>query len=467
MVKWVVHGFACLTPSQAVAEAHRCLLCFDAPCTKACPANVDVMRFIRALRFENPRRALAVIQRTNVLAGICGALCPKERLCEGACLHNALDSPVRIGALQTFAAAYGLARPFRFLKKLAPQRTAPRVAVVGAGPAGISAANVLAQAGALVTIYDAREVAGGMLAYAIPEDRMPFDFSQSELRTVLDLPGVELVVGSALGRDFTLEDLFRRGFSAVFLGIGLWKPAKLAGISDVPGVLHALPFLEQAARHQRFSGEAPRVGQHCVIIGGGSVAMDCAAVARHYGAEEIEVIALENTNEMPATHEDIQAAWLTGVRFHNRRRVIRLEKTNGKYIVQTISIRWKQPGVLLPENAEDIEGTEAQMVADTIIVAVGQVPDSSIFKALSGVDRDKKGLILVNPQTMETSVSNVYAGGDCVAKSNRTIVAAVADGRRAAMAIAKVLGLSPLASPYEPNLLPDGLQKVAPKEVIP
>ncbi len=453
MVQQVVAGLSCLVPAQAVAESHRCLMCHDAPCTAACPAGVDVMHFIRALRFDNPRRALEVIRRTNVLAGICGAVCPKERLCEGACLRNALRDPIRIGALQTFAAAHEMAHPRRAARAGGPSSDAPAVAVVGAGPAGLAATDALVRCGARVTVFEAREAPGGMLAYGVPEARMPYAFVNAEVSPLLARPGVELTPGRALGRDFSLDDLFSRGFRAVFLGVGLWKAARLAGVSEVPGVLHALPFLEAAARHARFHGPPPAVGPRCLVIGGGSVALDSAEVALRSGAREVEVVCLENTDEMPATREDIAGAWQRGARFFNRRRVTRLQRgPDAFFLIETIGIRWKEPGRFVPDNAEDLPGTEARLVADTVIVAIGQAPDPDVVRALSGLKRDARGLVQVDPETGATSVAGVFAGGDCASGCGRTVVASVAEGRRAGLAIAAHLGLRPPTGPYEPAL---------------
>lgn len=454
--RWVgqtIHGLGCLASAQAVAEAHRCLMCHDAPCTAACPARVDVMHFIRALRFENPRRALEVIRRTNVLAGVCGAVCPKERLCEGACLRNALRDPIRIGALQTYAAAHGILHPRRARGNGPPAEDAPPVAVVGAGPAGLAATDVLARCGARVTVFEARQAPGGMLAYGVPEERMPYAFVRAEVSPVLARPGIEFRPGQALGRDFSLDDLFARGFRGVFVGVGLWKAARLPGVSDVAGVLHALPFLEAAARHARFGGPAPVVGARCLVIGGGSVALDCAEVARRCGARDIEVMCLENTDEMPATREDIEAGWRAGVRFWTRRRVTGVEASPvSSFSVETIGIRWKEPGRFVPDNAEDLPGTEARHRVDTLIVAIGQAQDPGVAQALAGLDRDARGLVLVDPETLVTSVAGVFAGGDCAAGCGRTVVASVAEGRRAGLAIAAFLGLRPPAGPYVPPI---------------
>ena len=245
MIHQTILGLTCMTPEAADDEAHRCLMCHDAPCTGACPASVDVMHFIRALRFENPRRAAEVIRRTNVLGGVCGSLCPRERLCEGACLRNALKDPIRIGELQTYAAATEFTSS---RKPLTVSSTHGKsVAVIGAGPAGLGAAATLLDAGARVTMFEAREAPGGMLAYGVPQSRMPWSFVRRELDSVLDR-GITLETGQALGRGFTLDELFDRGFEALFLGVGLWNSARLPGVSDSPDVLHALPFLEAAGR---------------------------------------------------------------------------------------------------------------------------------------------------------------------------------------------------------------------------
>lgn len=437
MVAMQINGLEVMIEAQAVAQAHRCLMCRDAPCTAACPANVDVMRFIRAIRFENPGYALDIIERSNVLAGICGVVCPKERLCEGACLRNALKDPIPIGALQTYVAARALSTQ-RPPSSPPPPPRGPKVAVVGAGPAGISAASTLVRAGAQVTIFDSREAPGGMLAFGVPQHRMPYEYVRAEIARALH--GTTFLGGYTLGRNLFISDLFSQGFRAIFLAVGLWRPLTLSNVSDVEGVLHALPFLEAAARHAKFGGPAPKVGERCLIIGGGSVAMDCAEVARRYGAQEIEMVCLENSNEMPATWEEITEALRLGVRILGRRRVASVKRLqDGTYAVRTVGIRWRKPGLYTPENAEDVPEVTGETRVDTIIVAIGQAIDPDLDNALSDLNRDPKGLLIVDKETMETSVKGVYAGGDCASGCGRTVVAAVAEGRRAAKAILKAL----------------------------
>lgn len=439
MSRQIVSDLSCMSAESAVTEAHRCLLCHDAPCTEACPASVDVMHFIRALRFGVPRRAAEIIRRTNVLGGICGSVCPRERLCEGACLRNALQDPIRIGELQTHAATIGFETGRRSTASLPAD--GPRVAVVGAGPAGLAATSALASAGVRVTIFESREKAGGMLTYGVPQSRMPHAFVKRELQGILDLDGVDFENGRCLGRDFGIEELSTQGFEAVFLGIGLWKSARLPGISDVPGVLHAMPFLESAARHERFGGSPPEVGTRCAVIGGGSVAMDCAEVAMELGCEDVHLICLEGTSEMPATCEDITGAWRKGVHFWTRRRVISTDVTDHDSIdLVTTGIRWRNPGVFEPSNAEDVPHSRAILRVHHVIVAIGQSFDRDLDAALDKLERDRTGRIIVEPSTGESSIPAVYAGGDCAAGCGQTVVASVAEGRRAGLAIAARLG---------------------------
>jgi len=398
------------------------------------------MHFIRAIRFDNPRRSIVVIRKTNVLAGICGTLCPRERLCEGACLRNALEDPIRIGELQSFAAASNMIGS-RQDDSARMNPDGPKVALIGAGPAGLGAAASLVAAGACVEIFEAREEPGGMLAYGIPEARMPWKFARHEIDRILD-SGLILNTCRALGRDFSVKDLFDSGFEAVFLGHGLWKPARIPGLTENDDVLQALPFLETAARHARFDGTAPVVGRRCVIIGGGSVAMDCAETALLYGAATVTVVCLEGTHEMPATWEDITSAWRLGVQFMTRMRIASITVCDdGSLSLSTVGIEWRHPGDLSPSNAVDVPGSAGTVPADTVIVAIGQSPDNDLLPGIGPVALEDSGLIRIDHETGATSLGGIYAGGDCVSGGDRTVVGSMADGRRAGLAIARSLGL--------------------------
>ncbi len=415
------------TETEAVNEARRCLQCTDPHCNQGCPAQVDVRKFVGSIATGNFPGAIRALKTCNALPLSCAFICPVERQCEERCRNSELNYPITIARLQRFISEYALDHDL--LPREPGPPTGHRVAVIGAGPAGIAAAIELRLAGHAVTVFEARKGAGGMLSQAIPDDRLPPHVVARELKE-MDALGAEVRLGEAVT---DLDAVFDQGFDAVLLAIGCWSSARLPLESDgLQGIFGALEFLADAKDPDASS---PEVGKRVVVIGGGSVAMDAARTAYRLGAEQVEIASLESPQEMPGTREEIGHAWEMGVLFHSRVRPLRYAAHDGRVTgVDFIRIDWREPGVFTPDNAVDREDTEFHLPADTVIEAIGQRPDDAAEKLLTGLDCER-GRLVVRRETMMTSREGVFAAGDILIDGGTTVVRSVHDGRHAAAGI--------------------------------
>jgi len=417
-----------MTETQAVLEASRCLLCEDAPCNKGCPAGIDVKKFIRAIRFENYRRAIDLIKKKNILAGVCGTVCPREALCEKECSTTKLSTPIKIGDLQRFVAEKEYTAKIKSFPEI--KKNKMKVAVIGSGPAGLSCAAELAIQGFEVTIFEKRERLGGVLTYGIPTYRLSKRMVKQEINYVKKL-GVKVKRNKTVD---SLDEIFDAGFKAIFIGVGLGKPlfCRIPG-EELEGVVAGLEFLEEVNRNPK----RVKISERVIVIGGGSVAMDCACSALRVGAKHIDLVCLEAPNEMPAFKEEIERALNEGVNVHPRFMPLRIMGNNGRVNgLEAIKIDWKIPGRFVPENAVKIKGSNLTLIGDTVIETIGQAPEESLL--FKGLKRDR-GYLVVN-EDMITSREGVFAGGDIiVSKEGRTVVQSVAEGKKAGQAIATYL----------------------------
>ena len=429
----VAEGVSALTDTQAKLEAGRCLMCDDPPCMAACPAEVPVKHFIRAIRFDSPRRAINLIRERNVLAGVCGLACPVDELCVGACRSTDLTTPIDIGALQHYAAVTEL-------KSGRAGQRAPgggkKVAIIGGGPSGLSAAAELARRGHQPVILEKDKRPGGICTYGVPKSRVPQELVAGEIDYVRSL-GVEIKTSTAFGEQDTLDDLFASGFEAVYLAAGLQQGAtpRLPG-EDLMGVTTWRALLNEFSAYELGEGDEPLMADSVIVIGGGSVAMDVASAAASLGAKEIDIVCLESPLEMPAYHTELDEARELGARFHARSMPIEITGRDGRVTGLSVRrIRWKEPDNFVPANAEMIPDTEYWLPGAMVVFAIGARPDGALAKALPGVELDGAGRAIVNPETQATSRPGVYAGGDVAADGGATIVKSVAEGKRAGQAI--------------------------------
>jgi dihydropyrimidine dehydrogenase (NAD+) subunit PreT len=432
----IAANFAALHPPlsslQASVEAARCLFCFDAPCTEACPTGIDIPGFIRKIASGNTRGAAITILEENIMGGTCANACPVEELCEQVCVKNASEhKPVSIGRLQSFATDHLFATGAQPFVRAA--ETGKRIAVVGAGPAGLSCAHRLALLGHSVTVFEARTKAGGLNEYGIAAYKMTDERAAKEVQFILEIGGITLQTGKALGIDFSLTGL-RRDFDAVFLGLGDNAVNHLdIEHEDAEGIVSAANFITRI--RQEDLATLP-VGRHVVVIGGGNTAIDIAVQIRKLGAEFVSLVYRRGHEQMSATEYEQQIAQINGVLIKTWARPHHfLAGADGVHRVRFERTQLDAQGRL------NGTGHFFDIQADQVFEAIGQSFDAATlhqdeFPAMKG------GSIEVD-DSRRTSLPGVWAGGDCVPGPDLT-VAAVQDGKLAALSIHQFLGTQSL-----------------------
>ncbi|RMD63497.1 MAG: NAD(P)-dependent oxidoreductase [Alphaproteobacteria bacterium] len=414
----------------AIVESSRCYFCFDAPCVQACPTGIDIPSFIRKIQTGNLKGSALDILNANIMGGMCARVCPVEELCEEACVRNFGErQPVRIGALQRYATDHLMAAGIQPFRRAAP--SGRRIAVVGAGPAGLSCAHRLSMLGHEVVVFEARDKPGGLNEYGIAAYKTTGDFAQKEVGFILSLGGITVETGKALGRDVHLVDL-RRDFDAVFIGIGLGGTREL-GVDgeDLDGVEDAVAFIERLRQADDLT-QVP-IGRRVVVIGGGNTAVDAAVQARLLGAEEVTLVYRRGPQQMGATWVEQEWAQINGVTIRHWAMPRRLIGFKGQ--VKEVECEHTQ----LDEAGRLVgTGDTFRLFADQVFKAIGQklVPDPLIEDARETLEI-AGGRIVVNAER-QTSLPDVWAGGDCIEGRDLTVVA-VEDGKVAAHAIDRAL----------------------------
>ena len=426
---------------QALAEAGRCLLCHEPPCSKGCPAETDPGTFIRKLRFRNVTGAIRTVKQNNILAGACGVLCPTARLCEKECSASGIDRPIRIGKLQRFLVEHSRKIGFNALGDNPARHGKEKVAVVGAGPAGLSCAAELAKRGCEVTVFEARPEAGGVLRYGVPAFRLATWFLRRELADVESL-GVKIKPSTELSGRRAAENLLKKGYSAVFVAVGLWEPVRLKEEQGhLKGLLTSLDFL--AALRMGKSAEAGRrvKGKVCAVIGGGSVAMDCARSALRLGAADVYLLYRRNYAQMPAEAEEKVLAQQEGAHFILLNQPVGYV-TGSKGELKAIRLVRTRLGAKDSSGRRkpvEVKGTEWILPVDAAIEAIGYRPRRDSPSWYPSVAVDGGGLIRARERDCRTSRPGIFAGGDIV-RGPDLVVRAVADGKLAARSILEYLG---------------------------
>ncbi len=429
------------TEDQAVAEAKRCLQCKKAPCMPGCPVEIDIPGFIELIAKRKFSEALNILREKNNLPAICGRVCPQETQCEIVCTLKKKGEPVAIGRLERFAADWGR-KNRRQTTDHRPQTTGekPRAAVIGAGPAGLTCAGDLAKTGWKVTIFESLHAPGGVLRYGIPEFRMPRDVLDYEIEYVKNL-GVEIKTNIIVGRTVTIEELFDAGYKAVFIGTGAGFPYFL-GIpgENYNGVYSANEFLTRANLMKAYKFpeyDTPiKVGKKVAVVGAGNVAMDSARVALRLGAEKVCIIYRRSRSEMPARAEEIHHAEEEGIELNLLTLPIEIIGDDKGWVKQMRCLKMKlgEPDDSGRRRPVKIDGSEYLEDIDTVVIAIGQGPNPLLLSQTSGLKLNKRGNIVADDITGETSLEGVYAGGDIVTGA-ATVIEAMGAGKRVARAI--------------------------------
>ncbi len=448
----LTEGMVVRTKTDDLANLHRMaleLLLSDhygdciAPCKLACPAGIDIQGYIALIANGQYQEALKLIKESNPLPIVCGRVCP--RFCEIKCRRSVVDEPIAINMLKRFVADYDIDNTEPYQPEPEPA-TGHKVAVVGGGPAGLSAAYYLALEGHEVTIFDANPKLGGMLRYGIPEYRLPKAILDKEIAIIAGL--CHDVYGNvSLGKDFTLESLKARGYEAIFIALGAWanQKMKIEG-EDLPGVLSGIGFLCDMAL-----GNKVTLGEKVAVIGGGNTAIDAARTALRLGAGEVSIVYRRSIDEMPANEEEVAQAEAEGIRIQFLTAPVSVTSQNGRVrAMECIRMALGEPDSSGRRRPEPIAGSEFAMKVDNVITAIGQTLNVANFDSDCQVELTKRGYININEATLETSMDGVFAGGDC-ASGPATAVEAIGAGRRVAISINQYLSgqpITPEARPY-------------------
>jgi len=419
---------------EALIEADRCYFCFDAPCTTACPTGIDIPGFIQKIRSNNVKGSAHTILSENIMGGMCSRVCPTEVLCEEVCVRNTLeDQPVRIGLLQRYATDSLFQSKLQLFQRL--EDTGKRIAVVGGGPASLSCAHRLASLGHRVTVLNGAEKPGGLNEYGIAAYKTVNDFAQAEVDYILDIGGIDIRNGKSLGTDFSLADL-RSEYDAVFLGFGMAGVNELGmehdqGWDQAEGVIDAVEYIARL-RQAANKSELP-VGRKVLVIGGGMTAIDVAVQSKRLGAEEVTIVYRRGEQQMGASEHEQEFAQTSGVSIRRWLAPERLLLTGDR----VRGVRFEYTRL---DDAGKLRGTgdTCELDADIVFKAIGQQVSWDAMGDTAEMLELERGRIAVD-DNRKTSLSDVWAGGDCVNGGEDLTVSAVQDGKLAAIDIDRFL----------------------------
>jgi glutamate synthase (NADPH/NADH) small chain len=435
----VPHGYSL---EEAQAEARRCLQCKKPSCVQGCPVQVNIPGFVKQIAEGNLWEAITVMKRTNVLPAICGRVCPQETQCEGLCVLGKKMEPVAVGNLERFIADWEATQAECVMCEKLPA-TGKKVAVVGAGPAGLTVAGDCIKFGHEVVIFEALHKPGGVLVYGIPEFRLPKSIVKREVDFVQEM-GARLVCNHVVGATRTVDELLEE-FDAVFIGSGAGRPwfMELPGENSL-GIYSANEYLTRSNLMKAYlfpEYDTPIVrGKRVATIGGGNVAMDSARTALRLGADESIIVYRRSRQEMPARAAEIHHAEQEGIRFEFLTNPTRYIAGEGGWVKELECLRMElgEPDASGRRRPVPVEGSEFRIPVDTVVVAIGNSPNPLIPNTTPGLEISKRGTIVVNPETGRTSKKGVFAGGDIVTGA-ATVILAMGAGRIAANSINEFL----------------------------
>lgn len=431
------------TEEMAVEEAQRCLNCKNKPCMGGCPVNVKIPEFIALIAEGKFEEAYLKISETSTLPAVCGRVCPQESQCEKYCVRGIKGEPVAIGRLERFAADWYMKNVKAEVKK--PEPNGKKVAIIGAGPSGLTCAGDLAKLGYEVSVFEAFHTAGGVLMYGIPEFRLPKSIVQTEISKLKEL-GVEIHTDMVIGKVLSVDELLNEeGFDAAFIGTGAGLPSfmNIEGES-LNGVYSANEFLTRInlMKAYRFPEyDTPiYMGKNVVVVGGGNVAMDAARSAKRMGAENVSIVYRRSEEEMPARREEIHHAKEEGIDFKVLCNPVRIIGTEDGWAekVECIRMELGEPDESGRRRPSAVEGSEFTVDAEVVIIAIGQSPNPLIRETTPDLETNKRGCIVAKNEAGETSKEGVWAGGDAVTGA-ATVILAMGAGKSAAQAIDEYL----------------------------
>ena len=437
------------TYEMAIEEARRCLHCKNKPCVSKCPVQIDIPEFIAKLANEDIEGAFEIINKSSSLPAVCGRVCPQESQCESKCVRGVKGEPVGIGRLERFVADWH--REHATEAPRVPASNGHKVAVIGAGPAGLTCAGDLARMGYKVTVYEALHVAGGVLSYGIPEFRLPKAIVNKEVDN-LKAMGVDIETDMVIGKVLTIDELFDRGYEAVFIGSGAGLP-RFMGIpgESLKGVYSANEYLTRINLMHAYEpgSKTPiRHGKKVAVVGGGNVAMDAARCALRMGAEEVSIVYRRGMEELPARREEVEHAQEEGVIFRILTNPVEVlgyqnpddarDPRNGEVCgMRCVEMELGEPDASGRRRPVEIAGSEFELDVTAVVIAIGTSPNPLIKNTTGGLEVNRRGGIIVNEEGL-TSREHVYAGGDAVTGA-ATVISAMGAGKTAAKAIDEAL----------------------------
>jgi len=425
------------TYDMAIEEARRCLNCKNKPCVSACPVQIDIPAFIERLANEDILGAYAVLSASSALPAVCGRVCPQENQCEGRCVRGKKGESVAIGRLERFVADW--------VRENVAERPIPlkhngiKVAVIGAGPSGLTAAGDLAKMGYSVTVFEALHVAGGVLVYGIPEFRLPKSIVRHEIENLKSL-GVTIDTNMVIGKILTVDELFERGYRAVYIGSGAGLPRfmNIPGES-LKGVYSANEYLTRINLMKAYREDSKTPIMRCdrvAVIGGGNVAMDAARSARRLGASEVTIVYRRGMDELPARKEEVEHAMEEGIRFSLLTNPVEILGDENGCVkgLRCVEMELGEPDESGRRRPIQKENSEFVIDTDAVIVSVGTSPNPLLRTTTPGLDTDRRGCIITSDECGQTSRPGVFAGGDAVTGA-ATVILAMGAGKQAAQAI--------------------------------
>ena len=424
------------TPEMAIEEATRCLNCKHKPCVNGCPVNVRIPEFVEQVAAGEFEKAYEIITSTNGLPAVCGRVCPQESQCEGNCVRGIKGEPVAIGRLERFCADYHMANSLAAPEK--PVSNGRKVAVIGAGPSGLTCAGDLAKKGYQVTIFEAFHKAGGVLVYGIPEFRLPKAIVQHEIDNLTNM-GVHIMTNMVIGRVLSIDELMGMGYEAVFVGSGAGLP-RFMGIEGegLVGVYSANEYLTRINLMKAYKDdyETPIMkSKNVAVVGGGNVAMDAARSAMRLGAEHVYIVYRRSMDELPARKEEVHHAQEEGIEFLVLNNPVKIVGDENGHVngMECIKMELGEPDASGRRRPIPIEGSNFILDVDTAIMSIGTSPNPLIRSTTPGLETNDHGCLIVD-ENESTTKEGVYAGGDAVTGA-ATVILAMGAGKKAAAAI--------------------------------